>query len=154
MINPRWAEVVAIRAEIGLAATHEAEIHLGEQLGIEQSAVPGARRAVHVEAAAQRIQAVRRAGEALPGNLQGVDDLTAAVQRRALEQRELHVEEGNVEVGIVDDQPRGRGVGCAIMVEEGQELLDHLGKRRLAGEERRAQTVHLQRFRRARRAPG
>ena len=72
------------QTEIRLAAAHQAQIDLREQLGIEQGAVPGARRAVHVEAAAQRIEAVRRAGEALPCNLQGVDDLTAAIQRRTL----------------------------------------------------------------------
>ena len=40
------------QAEVRLAAAHQAEIDLGEQLGVEQGAVPGARGSVDVEPAA------------------------------------------------------------------------------------------------------
>ena len=54
--------------------------------------------------------------------------------RGSLEERELHVQERDVELGVVHDQPSGRGLRLPVMVQEGQEFVDHVGKGRLLGQ--------------------
>ena len=96
-----------------LPARHR-EPDLGQQQRIEQRAVQAAVRVVDAEALAQRIEAVALAGEHLAGERQRVGQLPVGRRRgRVPGERELDVEERDVERRVVDDP-----LGAAREIEE------------------------------------
>src|SRR5262249_56184395 len=99
--------------EGGLAPAQQLEIDRGEELAVEQRAVLGARREVDLEAAAERVEAGRRAGEAAPGQAQRI--FGRPVERRPPEALQLGVEEAQVELGVVDDEAGGAREGRAAV---------------------------------------
>ena len=62
--HERRIERAGGKAESRLTAAHELQINLGEQLGVEQGAVLGARGIVDLEASAEGVEADLGAGEA------------------------------------------------------------------------------------------
>ncbi len=87
-------------------SAREREIHLGEQLGVQQCAMQRAMRVVDLITLAQGVQAVPLSGMHLAGERQGVDDLAIVRQPapRRPEPREFMIDEADVESGIVDDE--------------------------------------------------
>ena len=118
-----------------LAARHR-EIHLGQELGVEQRAVHRPMRIVDTEALAERVQAVALAGKHLAGEREGVDHAGVDVRaRRKRDARELGVEKPDVERSVVDDPFRAR--------REGDEFRGDLLESRLALEIVPGHPVHF-----------
>ena len=93
------------------------------------------RRGVDAEAAAQRIQAGRRAGELTPGKRDGID-CPVVGKAYVADLAELGIEESQVELGVVDYQHR--------IAQEGEHVLGDLGEFRLLRQELTGQPVHLE----------
>jgi len=74
-------------------------------------------------------------GKTLPRNGQRVDGALED-ERRAARALQLGIEEGHVERGVVDDE--------LIVADEGEELVDDLGKFRLVAQEFRRQTMNTE----------
>ena len=111
-----------LQAERRLLAADQLDIDFGQQLGIEQRAVLGAVAVVDAVAPAERVERIRPHRMLAAGQRQRVDD-AVRIDRRVAEPRELGIDEGDVEAGIVGDQ-----LGA---VDEGQELLGDLVEGRL-----------------------
>ena len=123
-------------SERRLPAADQLKIDLGQQLGIEQGAVPGACRVVDSEAAAQCVQVCRRAGELATREADGVDRARLR-QGLSFDPAELGIEEPEIELGVVDDQHR--------IAEEGEQVVHHRAEQRLVREELIGQTMDLER---------
>src|SRR5258708_7435415 len=117
--------------EAGLSAADQLEIDGGEQLAVEQRAVLGPGREIDLEAPAQRIEAGLRAGIAPAGERKRILDLAA--QNLLAEPAQLGIDEFEVELRIVDDQPS--------VADEGQKFIHDRGKGRMLGEELRRQPM-------------
>ena len=117
---------------MGLPAADQFEIDLRQKLGVEQRSVQGAVGVVDAEALAESIQRRRGSGKFPARHLHGIDGPGHRHGRKA-QSLELGIEKLQVELGVVDDQPR---VG-----EELQQLGHDLGKDRLVGEESRGEAV-------------
>src|SRR5690606_9283924 len=105
-------------------------IDLDQQLRIEQRTVQLAVRVVHAQAPAERVERIPLPGEALARQLQRVEHggaLGDAATATAIQERQLVVEEADVEGGVVDHQ-----LGP---VDEFQELVGDRGELRLVGKE-------------------
>src|SRR6185312_10782407 len=122
--------------EAGLATADQLEIDGGEQLAIELGAVLGALAEIDAEAPAERVKAELRAGKAALRQQQRVLDL--AGQRGAAQPLELGTEKFQVEFGIMDDQ--------AVAADEGEQLVDYRGERRMLRQELGGEAVHFFRF--------
>ena len=94
-----------VEAEVGLATADKFEIDLGQQFGIEQSAVLFAARVIDAEAAAKRVECGGGAGELPARDHQCVSGATGG-QCGQVDRRQLGVQEFHVKTGIVDDQLR------------------------------------------------
>ena len=92
------------------------------------------RRQIDRKAAAQRVEARRRARKAAARDDQRIDK--RAGQRRPSEARQLGIDEGEVEFGVVDDQP--------VTSDKRRQLVGEVGEGKLVGQEFRRQTVHRQ----------
>ena len=118
--------------ETRLAAADQLEIDSGEQPAIDLRPMTGARRQIDVEPPAQGVEARRGAGIALPGHRQGVD--MRRRERRAVEPRQLRVQKGEVELGIVDHERVG--------ADELEQLVGDRCKWRMRGEKFLGQAVN------------
>ena len=123
--------------EIGLPAADEFQIHLCQDLAVEQRTVFLARRVIDVEPRAKRIERVLRPGKPLSGDLQRVER-DAWGKLRFAAPAQFGVQEAHVEGCVVDHQPRARG--------EIQERLGDVRKHRLVGQESLADAVHGEGF--------
>src|SRR5258708_10798935 len=110
--------------EASRATADQLEIDSGEQLAVEQRAVLGPRREIDLEAPAQRIQARLRPGKTPAGERERI--LDGAAQGLLAEPAQLGIDEFEVELGIVNDQPS--------VADEIQELVGDRGKGGMLGE--------------------
>ena len=101
--QPGAARPRPLQAQPDLAAADQVQVDLGQELAVEQRAVPGAGRVVDREAAAERVQAVLGAGEAALRQEQRVDG-AAEGERLAGQADQLGIQEADVEDRVVDDQ--------------------------------------------------
>ncbi len=108
--------------EAGLPAADQLQVDRRQELGVEAGAVLGALGEIDGEAAAERVEARRRARKALARQHHGVDE--GDLERRLAAARELRVDELEIELGVVDHQ--------GIAGDEGQELLGDRREERLA----------------------
>src|SRR5438046_1759883 len=74
----------------------------GQEAAIDLGPVLVARRQVDRKAPAQRVEAVGRPGEPTPRHRKRVDERTG--ERAAPEPRQLRIEKGEIELGVVNDQ--------------------------------------------------
>ncbi len=126
------AEAACGRAERGLTPADQLEIDGGEQLAVEQGAVLGARREIDGEAPAQRVEAGLGAGEAPAGEGERILDIAA--QRRLAETAQFGIDEFEIELGVVDDQP--------AVADELEERLGMLGEGRKFRQELGREPMH------------
>src|SRR5690606_2489259 len=131
----------------GLPAGH-GQVHVGQDLGVEQRPVVGALGVVHAVAPAQRIEVALLPRVQTPGERErvgdrahagdAVDDQGALVLGgRLARARELGVEEAHVELGVVDHE-----LGAAHELEE---IARDVREPRLVREELVGNAVHLDR---------
>ena len=119
---------VAGQRQMGLTAGHR-QVHVGENLGVEQGAVQLAPRVVHTVTLAQRIQVVALPRMPFARHQQGIEDRAVLGQVGALglgQQGEFVVEEADIERRVVDDQLR--------IPDEVEEFIGHVLEARLANE--------------------
>ena len=118
--------------ESDLASPGEFDINLSKQLSVEQRAMLDPVAAVDPETHAQGIETMLCARMLRPREGQRVDH---SLQRdaRTAAQFELGIKEIEIEARVVRDQGR--------IFDEGEQLLDLVGKARLVGKEHRAETV-------------
>jgi hypothetical protein len=121
-----------------LPTAEQLDINLGQQPTIDLGAVLLADRQVDREPPTQRIEAGRRTGKAAARHRQRVDKRTG--KRRAAQPRQLGIDEGKVELGVMDDQP--------VIADERRQLVDDRRERLLGFQELGGEPVHQQRLRR------
>ena len=125
------------KAEADLAPAHQLDIHLRQELRVEQRAVMDAVRAVDAEARAERVEIVLGAGMALLRDRQSVDHPRHA-DMRSPAARELAIEEAEVEGRVMRHQRR---VG-----DELDQLVNQLREQRLGAQEVAAQSMNPRRL--------
>ena len=121
--------------EARLTAADQLEIDLRQELRVQQGAMLVPRRGVDAETLAQRVEIGRRTRELAPCERHRVERPLGG-KRRAVERRQLRVEELEVETRAVDHQ---FAVG-----EELEEGLDDIAERRHIGEEGIGEAVDLE----------
>jgi hypothetical protein len=124
-----------IEAEVGLTAADQFEVNLGEDFGVEQSAVLFSGGVVDTEAAAERVERGGGAGEFLPRDQQGIGGAAHGDLWQA-DGAEFVVEELHIESGIVDHQLR-----VADEIEEG---LAYVFENRVVSQEIVAEAMDLE----------
>jgi hypothetical protein len=128
-----------VERERRLAAAH-GEVDVREDARIEQRAVQVAARVVHLVALAERVQAVALPGMQAPRERQRVEHAADVGDRPAgARERQLRVEEADVEFRIVDDE-----LGA---LDEREELPRDVREARLRGQELAGDAVHGERRR-------
>ena len=125
------------QSQIALAAGHR-QVDVGQDLGVQQCAVQRAAGVIDVVTLAQRVQAVALTRVQVAGHLQGIQHRAMVAHGIApTQQRQLVVQETDVERRVVDDQFR-----------PGQELeqfVDDLREARFVREELVADAVDFHR---------
>ena len=118
-INPRVGAVLAGGAgqhQIGLAATDEFEVNLGQNLAVQERAVLFAFGVINAKAAAQGVELGGRARVLGAGQRDGIKGAGHG-QSGAAHAGPLGVEEFHVKAGVVDDEPgiadKGQKIGGA-----------------------------------------
>jgi hypothetical protein len=118
--------------EARLATADQLEIDGSEQFAVEQGAVLGACREIDGEAPAERVETGLGAGKPAARQRQRILDLAA--QLLLADAAQLGIEEFDVELGVMDDQP--------TVADEFEELLDMRGERRMRRQELGREPVH------------
>src|SRR6185437_14521749 len=106
------------KIEARLTAADQLEINRGKQPPIDQRAVLLAVAQIDGEAPAQRVEIRRLPGKALACEQQRVDD--PRLQRHEPRSSQFGIDEGEIELGIVDDE--------RVLADEIEEVLRDLGK--------------------------
>jgi hypothetical protein len=125
------------QTQADLAAAHQLDINLREQLRVEQRAVMDAMRAVDAVARAERVERMLGARMPLSRERERVDHPRQA-DGIAAAPLQLAVEKAEVEPGIMRDQRR---VG-----DEVEQVLHRMVKRRVLRQEFDAQSMHARRL--------
>ena len=124
-----------LQHEARLTAAHHLEIDLGEKFAVEQSAMLGAAGIVDIEAAAQRIEIVLRAGELAPRDVERVDRARHR-QPNAPDPLQLGIDEAHVEGSVVDDE--------GVVRDEFEKGVRHLREFRLVREKLCGEAVNAE----------
>src|SRR5207245_7427254 len=113
--------------EPGLSAAQQLDIDLGQETAIDIGAVLLADREIDRKTAAQRIEAGRRAREAAAREGERVNKGTG--QGRAAKPRQFGIDKGEIEFGIVNNEP--------VAADKSVEIVGNSLKPRVARQETR-----------------